>query len=418
MAAVTNGRQNGLYSYDSFGGNKKQNDSHFLWWCSGAYQPLLRENPTEHAKYAGLGGVILATFALAALSAGYAIYSVFDSWIWAAGFGILWGLIIFNLDRFLVSTMRKYGVSIRKQWGMAAPRLALALLIGITISRPLELKIFEKEINTQIVRNLHKKTQLNDSLLDLETKNAISAAETERNVILRRKLGIEDTLHRLQQSYLQEADGTGGSLQRGIEKLTRLKEDAYNKAQRQFSPELQELDKKAAYQDSLISNARADKELKRKHFEEKTAADIGFLERNKALSDLAGEENSVFWANFFISLLIILIEIGPVLSKLIMSVGPYDIALAKMELIKMASSEDDIRRDKELNFDKRQAIYEKKKDISADLIEKLQNLQKKHIDGEIEKWERGEKNITERPPLDELIKRIRETYDYQEGNIL
>ncbi|WP_315814427.1 DUF4407 domain-containing protein [Paraflavitalea speifideaquila] len=101
--------------------------------------------------------MILATFVLAAISSGYAIYSIFNNIGWTFLFAIIWGLIIFNFDRFLVSTMRKYGVSRRKQFWMALPRVALALLIGVTIARPLELKIFEKEIDTKVVENIHKR---------------------------------------------------------------------------------------------------------------------------------------------------------------------------------------------------------------------------------------------------------------------
>ncbi|MBS1936155.1 MAG: DUF4407 domain-containing protein, partial [Bacteroidetes bacterium] len=174
MAATNNnGRVNGVYSYDTFGGNKKENESHFLWWCAGAHQSLLKEYPSEHARYAGLGGVLLATFVLASISAGYAIYSVFDNVGWAIAFGLIWGLIIFNFDRFLVSTMRKYGVSTHKQLWMAVPRILLALLIAITIARPLELKIFEKEIDVKVAENRHKKILLNDSLLNEESKTAV-----------------------------------------------------------------------------------------------------------------------------------------------------------------------------------------------------------------------------------------------------
>jgi hypothetical protein len=89
MAATSNGRQNGVYTYDSFGGNKKENESHFLWWCAGAHQDLLKDYPSEHARYAGLGGVILATFVLAALSSGYAVYSVFNNVGWAIAFALV-----------------------------------------------------------------------------------------------------------------------------------------------------------------------------------------------------------------------------------------------------------------------------------------------------------------------------------------
>jgi len=140
MANNSDGQADSLYSYDSFSGNKKQSaENNFLWWCAGAHQQLLKQFPSEHTKYAGLGGVILATFVLAALSSGYAIYSVFGNIGWTIAFALIWGLIIFNFDRFLVATMRKYAVSRRKQLWMAVPRIALAVLIGVTIARPLEL---------------------------------------------------------------------------------------------------------------------------------------------------------------------------------------------------------------------------------------------------------------------------------------
>lgn len=92
----------------SLDANRKQKSKqNFLWWCAGAHQKLVRQFPSEHTKYAGLGGVVLATFVLATLSSGYAIYSVFGNWMWTIAFALIWGLIIFNFDRFLVSTMRQ-----------------------------------------------------------------------------------------------------------------------------------------------------------------------------------------------------------------------------------------------------------------------------------------------------------------------
>ncbi|HVM90134.1 MAG TPA: DUF4407 domain-containing protein [Puia sp.] len=419
MAANNNGKLNGLYSYDSFSGNTKKNDSHFLWWCAGAHQQLLKEYPSEHTKYAGLGGVILATFALASLSAGYAIYSVFNNWMWAAGFAVLWGLIIFNFDRFLVSTMRKYGVSRGKQLWMAIPRIALALLIGITIARPLELKIFEKEVDTKVAENLHKKVLLNDSLLQLESNVSMQNAVMEKMNLMKRKSAIEDTLHKMQQAYVQEADGTGGSFQRGIDKLTRLKQDAYNKVLVQFSPELKAIDDKINYQDSILNNAKANLEARHKQYEATVASKVGFLEKNKALSDLSSEEPSVFWAELFISLLIILIEIGPILSKLIMSVGPYDVALAKTELMQMAESENEMRRDKHLKFDKLDAIYKNKKETSDELMQQVKTSQQKHIKEAFDRWENGGSvSDNRKASMDALVKNIRQQFDYKDEDVL
>src|SRR6188474_347121 len=188
---------------------------------------------------------------------------------------------------------------------MALPRIALALLIGVVIARPLEMKIFEKEINVKMTKNLHDKIRLNDSLLAMEYKNQLVNAETERQRLLGRKLAIEDTLHNLQTGYLQEADGTGGSMQRGIENITRLKQDAYNLSRNQFTPELLSLEQNMRSKDSIIGTAKASMEDKRKRFETAAIANMGFLERNKALADLSAEEPSVFWASLLISMLII-----------------------------------------------------------------------------------------------------------------
>ena len=419
MAATEQGPQEGLYSYDSFGGNKRKTDSNFLWWCSGAHQNLLKQFPSEHTKYAGLGGVLLATFVLAALSSGYAIYSVFGNWGWTLSFATIWGLIIFNFDRFLVSTMRKYGVSKRRQLWMAIPRVILAMLIGITIARPLELKIFEKEIDVKVTENMHNKVLLNDSLLQKENTALMQTTEAERNRLLLRKHNLEDTLHRLQIAYVQEADGTGGSGRRGIENLTRLKMEAYSNTLNQSSPELKQLDYAIARQDSILSSAKASLEEKRKQYESSVKANVGFLERNKALSDLSNEESSVFWAGIFISMLIILIEVGPILSKLIMPVGPYDIALAKEELISMNNSENEIRQDKEMISERKKAFYMKQKEMSDQLVEKLTSLQQKHIDEDLDKWERGEwdpKNY--RASMDEVMRKLKERYKVKEDDLL
>lgn len=81
----------------------------FFWQCAGAQQTLLNNCPSESSKYVGIGATILFTGIFAALAGGYALYTVFDLyWIAALG-GLLWGLMIFNLDRFIVSSMRKNG---------------------------------------------------------------------------------------------------------------------------------------------------------------------------------------------------------------------------------------------------------------------------------------------------------------------
>ena len=116
----------------------------FFWFCSGANQNLLKRCPTESSKYVGIGATVFFTGVLAAISAGYALYTVFESFWGSFFFGLVWGGMIFNLDRFIVCSMKKRG-NFWQEFKVAVPRLFLAILLALVISKPLELKIFEKE---------------------------------------------------------------------------------------------------------------------------------------------------------------------------------------------------------------------------------------------------------------------------------
>lgn len=131
----------------------------FFWWCSGADKPLLRMCPGDHSKYVGIGTVIFFTACMAFISSSYGISFVFNvkefiGWDTLAvlGFGLLWGSMIFFLDRFITNTMYSDGeVTISKaEFIGGLPRILIAVFLGIVISAPLELKIFEKKIDMLI----------------------------------------------------------------------------------------------------------------------------------------------------------------------------------------------------------------------------------------------------------------------------
>jgi hypothetical protein len=260
---------------------------------------------------------------------------------------------------------------------------------------------------------------LNDSLLQAENTALMQTTEAERNRLYERKKAIEDDLSRLQQSYVTEADGTGGSQVRGVQKIAKLKMDAYTSSSQQAIPELQSLSNSIHVQDSILANAKSNMEAKRAKYEVSALENVGFLERNKALTDLASEESSVFWTSFLLSLLIILIEVGPIISKLIMPMGPYDIALAREELTAMAAAEDEMRKNKEMMINKKETWYKKQKEMSDQLVDKMTTLQQKHIDQELEKWERGEWNPRDhRASMDEVTRKIKERYQFNGEDLL
>lgn len=136
----------------------------FLWICAGVDRKVLRQCPTDYAKYAGIGGTILFTALMAMLSGGYALFTVFEDVLAAIGFGFFWGLLIFNLDRFIVNTMYSDGqVTISwREFTSGLPRIIMAVFLGIVISTPLELKIFEDAIDIRIEQD--KENLLNERI--------------------------------------------------------------------------------------------------------------------------------------------------------------------------------------------------------------------------------------------------------------
>jgi hypothetical protein len=101
-----------------------------------------------------------------------------------------------------------------------------------------------------------------------------------------------------------------------------------------------------------------------------------------------------------------------------MSTGPYDLALARLELKQMAAAEEDMRHDRELVSERKKTVSGQKKEMTTELLQKLSALQKKHVQEELDQWERGEDKIPRRMPLEEVTRRIRQRYDFREEDIL
>ena len=305
----------------------------FLMICSGGNLHILKKTPSEWNKFAGIGSVILFTAAFATLSAGYALYTVFDN-IWAAvGFGLLWGLMIFNLDRYIVSSIKKTG-TFWNQFLMAAPRLILATFLGIIISKPLELKIFEKEVNKQ----LNTIIQRNKTQLQAEMNGRIMQQsgpfETEKKQIAGKVAQYQASYDSASVELEKEILGTktgltsgkvgyGTNAKRKAELKEQRRQDLEN-YQKQIQPRLEYLDKE-------ISKVYTNIEMERNKTETFEDKFNGFAARLQALDELGKASNIMAVASFFIMGLFIALEISPVLVKLISPVGPYDYMLDKTE---------------------------------------------------------------------------------------
>ncbi|MGB5420447.1 DUF4407 domain-containing protein, partial [Algibacter sp.] len=109
----------------------------FFIICSGADTDILENcSVGEQNKYAGIGATVFFTALMAFIAASYALYTVFDNLYASIFFGLIWGLLIFNLDRYIVSTIKKTG-QVTDEIIQAIPRIILAVIIAVVISKPL-----------------------------------------------------------------------------------------------------------------------------------------------------------------------------------------------------------------------------------------------------------------------------------------
>ncbi len=305
----------------------------FMMMCSGANLHILKKTPSEWNKFSGIGAIVLFTAVFATLSAGYAMFTVFDH-LWAAiGFGVLWGLMIFNLDRYIVSSIKKTG-SAWNQVLMAIPRLILAIFLGIIISKPLELKIFEKEVNKQ----LNTIIQRNKKQLQVEINGRVlqqsGPFETEKKQIAEKTAFYQAAYDSAAVELEREILGTKTGLTSGKEGYgSNAKRKAELKEQRKL--ELENFQKQSAprleYLDKEISKVYTNLETERNKTETFEDKFNGFAARLQALDELGKNSAIIALAASFIMGLFITLEISPVLIKLISSVGPYDYLLEKTE---------------------------------------------------------------------------------------
>ncbi|MCK5101541.1 MAG: DUF4407 domain-containing protein [Cyclobacteriaceae bacterium] len=294
---------------------------YFFWLCSGANRPLLEKCPTEGSKYVGIGATIFFTGIFASLAGAYALFTVFENYFVAALFGIVWGLMIFNLDRYIVSSMRKEG-NAKKEFYTALPRIILAVLISLVIAKPLEMKIFEKEINSELELMSQKSLAEKEGAVKqryLTDKQSLDQAIENLKAEIKIKASKRDELRILAQ---QEADGTGGSMRRNAGPIYQIKKADADR----LDQELNDLELKN--QPLISSNYEKLKEI-----DAAMASEIQSIERGKmngpaarmdALSNITAKSHAIWLANWFIIFLFIAVETAPVFVKLISPRGPYD----------------------------------------------------------------------------------------------
>ena len=342
----------------------------FFILCSGADKDLLDGcSEGEQTKYVGIGATVFFTAVMAFLASAYALFTVFDSIYPAIAFGIVWSLLIFNLDRFIVSTIRK-----RDQFGseflQVTPRIILAIIIAIVISKPLEIKIFEKEINTVLLKEkntmalANKKEVANYFKSDLD-KNKADIANLKNEITNKEK-----EVNTLYETYITEAEGTAGTKKLGKGPVFKEKIAKHDLAKKEMDTLQKTNLAKIAEMEKNTKTLQND--LDKKVTETQPIIDgfDGLMARINALDKLP------WLPSFFIMLLFLAIETSPIIAKLLSPKGEYDYKLEDIETALKATIEQD-KYQRNLLVKTSATMHDK---VYADLVDdkKLYDLQRQN----------------------------------------
>jgi len=387
----------------------------FLWKAAGGDRYLLeRATYSDQIKYMCLGGIVFATGAMAGLAGGYAFYTIFEprgsaieystsisTSILSIIFGIIWGLIIFNIDRFIVTSTGKGDGTEAITWGelkSAIPRIIMGAIIALTISKPVEIRMFKTEIDIKLREKQLEQQASYQAKVDKTYEDREKLLIADFGKIEIQRTDILNRIKDYETQYRKEtAEGMGGRGQGEGPVAKALKRE-----QEKLEVELQRFDE--IHKDELTDLNNKKKELraakeKERNNNEKIANGLdGLLERIKISHEVAGGVITLF-----ITLLFMAIELTPVFFKLMLIKTPYDyLAENRDELIKAENGIEvryDYYKDKEgqerhlvINHEADRMVYEKIKvtDIQKELtdyaIEEYKNREKKKIDENLDDY--------------------------------
>ncbi len=312
----------------------------FFLLCSGADQNLLRDcSQGEQTKFVGIGATVFFTAVMAFIASSYALFTVFDNPYIAMGFGVVWGLLIFNLDRFIVSTIRKRD-NFSSEFLQATPRIMLAIIIAIVISKPLEIKIFEKEINTVLLKEKNAMALNNKKEVSNYFKSDLDRNKAQTDSLKSEIARKEKEVNTLYETYIAEAEGTKGTMKLGKGPVFKEKIAKHDLAK----AELDTLRKinlvKIAANEKQAKTLQTDLDKKVSETQPIIDGFDGLMARINALNKLP------LLPSLFIMLLFLAIETSPIIAKLLSPKGEYDFKLEDIETaLKATLSQDKYQRD-------------------------------------------------------------------------
>lgn len=262
-----------------------------------------------------LGVMVLLTGVLAFFSGSYAIYTAFQSRLWApfvaVPLGVLYSFMIITFDREIVGAQDKRAVWIR---------LPLAIIIGFIVAVPLELRLLEDSIEKQLLvasqqdnKTISVRMQSKEDELDARKKELQGAVKQYREEVKKWNEAMEAETVGRQLSGRTGRAGQGPAYEEAkrnrdssIATLTRYEEEL---RQYEASTEQERARLQKDYEHGYVPQAQ------------------DFLARYEALDTLKSSSSGAFAISWGLRIFFILIEVFPALLKLFLPYNEYNAIL-------------------------------------------------------------------------------------------
>jgi serine/threonine protein kinase len=324
-----------------------------VWWLihTGALLRVAGVDPQyvrtvpDRVRYTSMGAIVLLTATAATASLTVALSLVFTArdWPFYLPVGLLWGAIVLNFDRWIVSSL-DYGPlaaddpvpSQRQQARSKAVhfvvRFTMAALVGLVISEPIVLAIFGPEINQQLaaqhVADISQQTaQLNAAAArQLAIINQPVSAGQKALRAAARKAGKAHRIYlceltaqcrNLPPGLVTQVPGAGPQTTQDYQ-IWRADARLQNKAQDTVAVAAAQARKQAAAlrQQTAAKIAAATKKIE---------ADNGLLARERALDTLSRQNSGFLLRRLLLWSALMFIDLAPVLLKTFSPGTVYDV---------------------------------------------------------------------------------------------
>lgn len=357
--------------------------SKFLWWLATADAEILKDCPTDKERYRIIGIAVLVTWLFATLAWGYFFSTVVEDDLVIAGLALFFGFAILSIDRSLIAAMSRNGG--KPQFLPVAFRLVLAVTIGLFISQPVVLMLFKKDIDAQMV--LDRQSKLDHFRKEQAALNESLTKPLNQQIIVvnNQQAQKEEQVKEYKDSYIRETDGTGGSGKIGESSIAKVKKNEYLKSEEELRKLKKELDAQRLEKEAQLAVIRTEDSLKEQAYV--ATLTNGFLSQIEALNTLTDEHPPLKQRYRLIVFIITLIEIMPLLTKLLMPKGEYDERIAAMTAGNVQAAQLGLEKGQELNAHYYDAATVADKEVMDHLFRLTETQRRREAEEVVKEWE-------------------------------